>query len=281
MITRERFCLRIMENLLYRVGTISRKYVSPILKKMRIYKFVTRIYTMFLFHLSGNTAEIGINGVSFSMLTETRDEYNIINFGLRTEENEIKRFLQDINDSDIIWDVGGHIGFWSCAAAEKIGAEGEVIAFEPVPVNRERLIKNSELNNSRIDVRDVALSNKRGETVLAVPENKIGVSMGSLMREEVDDKKIDVTMERGDAIDAPLSSMMKIDVEGAELSVLEGMGEKLDTCRVLYIEVHPELLPDNQSEDAVKNFLSSNGYEIEYLSERDITNTYTIRASRD
>lgn len=110
---------QIMNDILYRVGIKSRKYVTPILQKIGLFDIVARTYTSILFHFSGNTVQISLDDISFKMLAETRDEYNIVNFGLRTEEKEVQRFLQDIEPSDIIWDVGGHIGFWSCAAAQK------------------------------------------------------------------------------------------------------------------------------------------------------------------
>lgn len=161
---------------------------------------------------------------------------------------------------------------------KKTGTEGKVIAFEPLSTNRSRLLKNADLNNSTIDVRDLALSDECGSDTISVSEDKIGAAMGSLVKGAKNSKKIDISMKQGETVDAPPPSVIKIDVEGAELSVLNGMGNKLDSCRVIYVEIHPEFLPDRHSPDDVKKFLVNNGYSIEILSERESTNTYIIRA---
>ena len=55
----------------------------------------------------------------------------------------------------------------------------------------------------------------------------------------------------------PLPSVIKIDVEGAELEVLEGARELFEACRpVVLCEVIPASAP------AVTDFFVSRGYEI-------------------
>jgi hypothetical protein len=54
------------------------------------------------------------------------------------------------------------------------------------------------------------------------------------VREEVDDRKIKVTMWRDNAINSSSYLIVRMDVENAVLLLLEGLGEKLDTYCVLY-----------------------------------------------
>lgn len=65
-------------------------------------------------------------------------------------------------------------------------------------------------------------------------------------------------------------TVVKIDVEGAEYGVLEGMSETLHDHRPrLYVETHPQFLPDfGRTDDDVIEVLRDAGYQLDMLDHR-------------
>lgn len=156
----------------------------------------------------------------------------------------------------VVWDVGGHIGYDTLAFARLVGSNGHVCAFEPNPANLDRLQQNLELNadvQSRVRVLDQALgcsdervpfrftdvvdngASSRSHLATADPPENRSVYAKFLTR--------DVEVARGDRLvsegTAPPPRLVKIDVEGAEAAVLDGLSNVLTVHRPsLAIEVH-------------------------------------------
>lgn len=99
---------------------------------------------------------------------------------------------------------------------------------------------------------------------------------------------IEVATERGDALvsgdDVPKPTVIKIDVEGAESLVIEGMKESLasEQCRLLYCEVHPSSDEDpsiddfGSSESELRELIHELGFDIEVIEQRE--RTYHLKA---
>jgi hypothetical protein len=67
--------------------------------------------------------------------------------------------------------------------------------------------------------------------------------------------------------------VVKIDVEGAELDVLRGMGWLLDQRQVreLFIEAHPRfLVKRGESTDDIDRFLTERGYQLVSVRQRNL-----------
>jgi hypothetical protein len=66
-------------------------------------------------------------------------------------------------------------------------------------------------------------------------------------------------------------SVMKIDVEGEELSVLQSARETLEYFQPeLFVEIHPKnLVVKNQSVERVSEYITDFNYNIEYFSHRE------------
>lgn len=147
------------------------------------------------------------------------------------ERNVLSRFLADITSTDVVWDVGAAVGTYSCFAG-RIGAS--VVPFEPHPENAVRLRENLELNDLPFDVREVALSDGNGSVQLS---DRGGLGAGKHQVSSIGD--IRVSRSTGDQIE-PKPDVIKIDVEGHELSVLRGLVRSLPETRVVYVECHPQ-----------------------------------------
>jgi len=142
------------------------------------------------------------------------------------EPQEIRFFRSMLKPGDTALDIGANFGLYTILAAKQVGREGRVLAFEPNPNSLRYLRLNILLNRqSRIEVVPVALSNEEGETEFicvsqgAYSALKVGETPGTT-------SAITVRQTTLDAIAAAeslyLVDFVKMDVEGAELLVLQG-----------------------------------------------------------
>jgi FkbM family methyltransferase len=143
-----------------------------------------------------------------------------------------------------VYDIGANLGFFSLVAARLVGPGGRVFAFEPAPDNAEAIRRNAELNLLRnIVVMPRAVSSRRGSARLQVVDDQswsrleeFGEHPDTERVLEVETVAIDELVGSGEL---PPPAFVKIDVEGAELAVLEGMLETIDEHRpAIVCELH-------------------------------------------
>jgi FkbM family methyltransferase len=139
-------------------------------------------------------------------------------------------------------DVGANEGIYALFASRRVTNSGIVYAFEPSAREFERLVQNLRLNSARnVRALRLALADQVGEAELAVagPEhsghNTIGVFAYDVVRlrsEVVSTQTLDdVVREHG----IVRLDVVKLDVEGAELRVLNGGREALRRYRPLIL----------------------------------------------
>lgn len=137
-----------------------------------------------------------------------------------------------------IVDVGANAGIFSVYAATQVGRQGRVIAIEPNPAVVGRL-KNNVLANSIDGVCSVvpaALSSQAGVGSLVVGAN---TAISHLAEPGQAGVKVQVRTldEVVGAFDLAGIDLIKIDVEGAELAVLQGGANSVRRSRRIVIEV--------------------------------------------
>jgi FkbM family methyltransferase len=72
-------------------------------------------------------------------------------------------------------DIGANIGYYSLIAAEPIGTDGKVYAFEPDPDNYALLVRNVELNGYRnVETVEKAVSSESGFVTLYIDRSNFG-----------------------------------------------------------------------------------------------------------
>jgi FkbM family methyltransferase len=156
-----------------------------------------------------------------------------------------KRIRERIQPGMVFYDIGAHLGFFALAAAR---AGAIVVAFEADPENAQRLrshINRNGLANEITLVEAAVWSHQKPRVAFrrGLPSSQGGVSdAGSepvLAREgpliEVDCVTIDDFVAAG----GPVPDVIKIDVEGGEVQVLQGSVRSVGTFRPeLIIEVH-------------------------------------------
>ena len=143
----------------------------------------------------------------------------------RLEPGTLSVLLSLLEPGDLMLDVGANIGTLCLPAARQVGTTGRIIAFEPTPRSASVLRRSLALNalENRVEVIQCAV----GETE-ALGQFTISASTthNSLVAPEEGGEQIEVTIRPLDSCVASgqLVSLIKLDVEGAELQAWRGMG---------------------------------------------------------
>ena len=169
-------------------------------------------------------------------------------------------FARVIEPYDIVCDVGANIGYFTSLASSK-GAK--VYSFEPHPLVFNRLKNNCD--DRDVFLQKIALSDRSGQASLHIPvdfEKNEGIA--SLEKSEQSSEQVQVELQTLDQFmrgKASQIKLMKIDVEGHELSVLKGAERYLKENRIEYI-----VFEDFAGEDsAVIKYLNKMGYFVKRL----------------
>jgi FkbM family methyltransferase len=161
---------------------------------------------------------------------------------LGTDEPHLQRAIRDyVATGDTVYDIGANIGYVALSLAKRVGPGGKVIAFEPVPRNIEALRHNIEINGlTNVRLLELAASDRTGEAVIRMGENPSTASLvwhrndPSAAEFHIKTVSIDELVEAGELSNP---KFVKIDVEGTEGSVLQGMRRTLAAARpVLFVE---------------------------------------------
>lgn len=184
--------------------------------------------------------------------------------GGRYEESNLAVLLSYLRPDSIFLDVGANLGFFSLVLARRLHMQGHVHAFEPHPLLA-RLLRNSAYINGlkhAITVHEVGLSETNGTTRFDYPEGHLG---GGAVAASSDTGKACITAEirRLDDLMEPSfrCDLVKIDVEGHELSVLKGMENTIRNSPTIKI-MFEKLGHDAGSEAGIHDFLSGLGLSL-------------------
>lgn len=126
-------------------------------------------------------------------------------------------------------DIGANIGYVTALASAKIGASGEIHSFECSPLTLDILRKNvaewREKSESPISLHEIALSDEAGTADLYMPrdyEKNDGVATLSTDKSNIERIATVNKARLDDLIDGQRNWVIKLDVEGHELNVLQG-----------------------------------------------------------
>jgi FkbM family methyltransferase len=162
------------------------------------------------------------------------------------ELTEAPRVLRHfLRPGDTFIDAGANHGTFSMIAARLVGAEGLVVSIEPQPRLAGILRKLATQSLSRFQVHEIACGQRSAEIEFYIPSATSG--SGGLFRQfsgQSRHRTIQVAMRPlDDVIDwrrLPGRILLKLDLEGSELSCLAGAGRLLRaTVPVLMLEINP------------------------------------------
>lgn len=172
--------------------------------------------------------------------------------------------------TDII-DLGANIGYYALIESRAVGSSGNVYAIEPVTSNFENLEKNISLNKaSNIKTFRMAIGDRNCATEINVGEkgnfssflkNSRAVYTG---KEEVQMQTLDTFVKEHSI--AP--SLIRMDVEGYETKIIEGMKETLINKPALLIEIHPHLIERDELEEMMNTLIKSGYTKAVVIKER-------------
>ena len=152
------------------------------------------------------------------------------------ESEKQRRIARELRPDSVFYDIGSNVGLYSLLAARRVHS-GMVYAFEPLPQNVWYLGRHLELNRvNNVEVLELAVSDRTGTAFFQEGENS---SMGHLTQKgniRVCTATLDslVLQER---IAPP--SVVKVDIEGAELLALRGASECIQRYRpVIFVATH-------------------------------------------
>jgi FkbM family methyltransferase len=186
-------------------------------------------------------------------------------------EPPISRVLQrHVPPGGVVVDAGANWGYFSLIAAAACGDGGSVTALEPDPRQFAALTRNVALN-AFTHVRAIGAAAAAREGTLTLlgygdTESNRGVSrLAAAVDTPATGPRFEVAAMTIDAITgaAPVVDLVKIDVEGAEDGVLEGMRQGLmaQRYRAILLELHPPLLRERGVDpDACIRVLQDAGY---------------------
>jgi FkbM family methyltransferase len=151
---------------------------------------------------------------------------------------------QHIQPGDVVYDVGANVGFFSLIAARLVGPEGRVCSFEPVTANAASIRDNVALNAfPNVQTFEVAVGREAGSAELLLTEWDGGSTLASSVVQP--SRPVSRRTTRVIAMDEFIEaenlrppSFVKIDVEGLEMEVLEGMARTLEDRKpILLFEI--------------------------------------------
>jgi FkbM family methyltransferase len=160
------------------------------------------------------------------------------------EPESTRAYWNMLHAGMIVIDGGANMGGYSILASRRVGKEGKVFAFEPEPRNAARL--RSRLRGyENVVVVEKALSDADGSATLHLDTFHAG---HRLVGGGNDGIRVPVVTLDSFIRDLSLPGLdfVKLDVEGVELQVLDGMANVLRSSRrpVILCEVHPPILPE-------------------------------------
>lgn len=174
--------------------------------------------------------ELKVPGLPAGLKMQLHDEADqIISARLREqqcwESYETQLTLQHLQPGDVYVDVGANIGYYTLLAAQRVGPEGKVIAYEPDADNFALLASNVALNVLRnVQLFNCALYDKNADGKLFLSGDNFGDHRIYAGDENRNSRDI-VMVHGGEHLSQQTEKIdfLKIDTQGAEFFVVNGL----------------------------------------------------------
>jgi FkbM family methyltransferase len=224
-------------------------------------------------HLVGDRlTAINVGGVRMAVSPQDNFGHSLFYYGAyEPHQGQLWERLLGRGDRLTVLDVGANLGYYSLIAASR-PTVARVVAFEPNPLVLPVLRYNATVNPAlapKLMLAEVAVGDREGTVPFHRNFAEHNFGLGSLRSQTDDATTVPVPLVRLDrylpALGIDHVDLAKIDVEGAERGVLEGL---LSWCRpTLVVETHPDLLKEfDSSASEVLTLLRDGGYRLQRLT---------------
>lgn len=185
-------------------------------------------------------------GLAFEMryLPVSHAHLGAIAFG-NLESAVQEAMVRHLGRGGVFYDIGANLGFFSLLGAHLVGVEeGHVYAFEAAPDNAAAIRANAQLNRiPNVTVIQKAVAASAGTGRLQLVDDQSWSKLEEYGEHPFTERVIEVELVAIDGLVAsgrlPPPTVVKIDVEGAELAVLDGMRDTIERHQpVVICELH-------------------------------------------
>ncbi|MFC1943356.1 FkbM family methyltransferase [Chloroflexota bacterium] len=205
------------------------------------------------------------------------------------EKDQTRVFHEVVKRGMTVVDLGAHIGYYTLIAAELVGPEGKVFAFEPDPENFSLLQRNVDVSGYKnVALVQKAVSGKTGIAKLYLDSESWGHSLSST---EISKESISVSVTSLDEFfsEEVRIDIIKIDIEGAEGGAVEGMERILSKGDVksIFLSSHlRELESEGSSLKEIVDKLTGFGFRFYEISnsgmrEADFLEVHYLASKRE
>ncbi len=246
-----------------------RKYFSPVayLNKAKL----LALRHLFPWELTVK-AKINVGSHSIIFLTNSYLEYFLrAQYGYKRESVTVRWIQETIKSSDTVFDVGANVGTFSLLMGKMVETGGgSVYAFEPEASNFLSLNRNILANNlsSTVSAFGIACADKLRKSELFLSSLTPGASLHGIDAPRSEGKEFSEQYSQGILVCSldelvfelgiPFPNHIKIDVDGAEGMVVDGMTKILMDHRLRSILIELDLDLDGEQ---IRECLEKHGFK--------------------
>lgn len=247
--------------------TIRRRYLSPDAAPIRAARAVAR-WSLAYVYPHGVPVRIGASG-TFRIIPEIAVgslDYAAWGSG---KNAGFASWVDACRGSRTVFDIGAHIGLYALPASRVLASGGRCYAFEPAAANAAALERHVALNGcANITVVPLLVGEEDRDSVPFFEQTSV-VGMNSVVAMG-QTERYPCTVRRQTTLDAFCAAhelapdVMKVDVEGGELGVLNGARAMLASARPrIWLSVHPRHLAHlGASTDMLAQCVADLGYRV-------------------
>ena len=176
-------------------------------------------------------------------------------------------FHSKINSNSNVIDLGANIGYLTLYFKKVLNVKNKILAVEPEARNFQFLTENINLNNLNNEVltKNVAIAEDEYDKFFDLSDHS---NLHKITEKPSSTRVPCQTLSSLVRENNFIPDFIKMDVEGAEIEVIEGFKDYLDTHKgkmSILFEVHPNEYNENRSFNNQLNYLFDQGFVTEYL----------------